>query len=146
MDSQLVRTTAQAPLLIATTERALQANKGIAVALKNAGVELCAVNPGPGPIDLDKLLDILGKREILNLMVEGGSQILSQFLKHNLADEICAFVCPLLIGLQEAPGPLAGVSSDDIGQALKLQNITTRRFANDLLIRADLPGLDYLYE
>ena len=146
LDSQLVRTIAKAPLLIATTERALQTNKDIADALKNAGAQLCAVNPGPGPIDLAKLLDILGKREILNLMVEGGSGILGAFLKHNLADEICAFVCPLLIGSQEAPGPFAAVGPDDIRQALRLQNIATRRFADDLLIRADLPNLDYLYE
>lgn len=146
VDSQLMRTTPKVPLLIATTEQALQTNKNIANALKNAGAELCAVNPGPGPIDLASLLDILGEREISNLMVEGGSQILSEFLKHNLADEICAFVCPLLIGSKEAPGPLADIEPDDISQALKLQNVSTRRFANDLLIRADLPSLDYLYE
>ncbi len=146
VDSQLVRTASKSPLLIATTERALQSNKDSAGALENAGVELCAVNPGPGPVDLGKLLDILGKREILNLMVEGGSEILTQFLKHGLADEICAFVCPLLIGSAQAPGPLAGVELEDISQALKLQNVSTRRFANDLLIRADLPGIDYLYE
>ena len=146
VDSQLARTAGKAPLLIATTERALQTNRDTASALKDAGAELCAVNPGPGPVDLAKLLDILGQREILNLMVEGGSQILTQFLVHNLADEICAFVCPLLIGSKEAPGPLAGIGPDNISQALKLQNISTRRFANDLLIRGDLPGLDYLYE
>ena len=144
--SQLARTAAKAPLLIATTERALQTNKDKADALKNAGAQLCEVNPGPGPIDLAKLLDILGQREISNLMVEGGSQILTEFLAHNLADEICAFVCPLLIGLAQAPGPLAGLGPDNIGQALKLQNIRTRRFANDLLIRGDLPSLDYLCE
>ena len=146
VDSQLVRTASKSPLLIATTERALESNKDSAGALENAGVELCAVNPGPGPVDLGKLLDILGEREILNLMVEGGSEILTQFLKHGLADEICAFVCPLLIGSAQAPGPLAGVELEDISQALKLQNISTRRFGNDLMIRADLPSLDYLYE
>ncbi|MCK4850681.1 MAG: bifunctional diaminohydroxyphosphoribosylaminopyrimidine deaminase/5-amino-6-(5-phosphoribosylamino)uracil reductase RibD [Phycisphaerae bacterium] len=144
--SQLARTAGKAPLLIATTERALQTNKDAAAALQDAGAELCCVNAGPGQVDLAKLLDILGQREILNLMVEGGSQILTEFLAHNLADEICAFVCPLLIGSAEAPGPFAGVGPDDISQALKLQNISSRRFANDLLIRGDLPGLDYLYE
>ena len=146
VDSQLARTAGKAPLLIATTDHALQTNRDTAAALKDAGAELWAVNPGPGPIDLAKLLDILGQREILNLMVEGGSQILTEFLTHNLADEICVFICPLLIGSKEAPGPFGGVGPDDIGQALKLQNISTRRFADDLLIRGDLPGLDYLYE
>jgi len=146
VDSQLARTTGKAPLLIATTEHALQTNKDTVAALKDAGAELCPINPGPGPIDLARLLDILGQRQISNLMVEGGSRILTQFITGNLADEICAFICPLFIGSQEVPGPFAAVSPDDMAQASKLQNITTRRFADDLLIRADLPGLDYLYE
>ncbi len=145
-ECQLLRTIAKAPLLIATTEHAMQTNKDTAAALQDAGAELCPVNPGPGPVDLAKLLDILGQREILNLMVEGGSEILTQFLSQGLADEICAFVCPLLIGSDDAPSPLADPIAAQISQALKLQNISTRKFANDLLIRADLPTLDYLYE
>ena len=145
-NSKLARTAGDAPLLIATTERALQTNKDTAAALKDSGVELCPVNPGPGPVDLAKLLDILGQREILSLMVEGGSEILTQFITQKLADEIYTFICPLVMGSKEAPGPLDATSPDDISQALKLQNITTRTFANDLLIRGDLPTLDYLHD
>ena len=119
VDSQLARTAGKAPLLIATTDQALQTNRDTAAALKDAGAELCAVNPGPGPIDLAKLLDILGKREILNLMVEGGSEILSEFISQRLADEVCAFICPKLIGGTQMPGPLAGKGSAELSEMLQ---------------------------
>lgn len=143
---QLVRTAKDCPLLIATTQHALENHKDAAAGLSERGVELCPLSPGAGPVDLDRLLDVLADRHISNLMVEGGSQILTSFIEQHLADEICIFVSPRIIGGKDAIGPIAGSGPTSIAEALMLEHITVRRFAEDLLIRGDLPGLDYLCE
>ena len=146
LKSQLVRTVEQAPLLIATTALALKRRPRVAERLIKAGVELLAVNRGPGRVDLGKLLDQLGRREISNLLVEGGSAILGQFIACRLADRVVAFICPKIIGGKNAPGPIGGLGASDLAQALRLNNLKTRRIADDVLIQADLPiPNDYLY-
>ena len=146
LDSQLVRTARKTPLLIATTHCAAKDRQDAVNALTQAGVEVCPVCPGPGQIDLDCLLDMLGQRRISTLMVEGGSQVLTQFITQRLADEICVFISPRIIGGSDALSPISGKGPDEIADTLKLDNVTIRRFADDLLIRADLPTLDYLTE
>lgn len=146
MDSQLVRTAQQAPLLIATTGHAIKERQDVAATLTKNGVEVYPVCPGPGPIDLNCLLDLLGQRRISTLMVEGGSGVLRQFIEQRLADEVHVFLCPQIIGGTEAASPIAGKVPDEIAAALKLVHVTTRRFGEDVLIRGDLPTLDYLYQ
>ena len=146
VESQLVRTANQSPLLIATTKQALNNHKSSAKILKDAGAELCAVNSGPGLVDVPRLLDILGDRQVSNLLVEGGSEILGEFISQGLADEVCTFVCPKLIGPGPVTEPLAKTKPIGPNDALSLENVSIRRFDNDVLIRGDLPGIDYLYE
>jgi len=146
-DCQLVRTTRQAPLLVATTQRAMQTNPNIVADLINSGTELLAVCPGPGPVNLDALLDELGRRQVSNLMIEGGSAILTQFIQQGLADEIYAFIAPKLIGGATSPCPFAGAGIANISQALQLQNVTFRKFGTDLMLHGEPPGpKDYLDE
>ena len=146
LDCQLVRTAQKAPLLIATTQHAIKDHHDLAKKLTESGAEVNPVCPGPGPIDLNCLLDLLGQRRISTLMVEGGSQVLTQFIEQRLADEVNVFLCPQIIGGTGAVSPIGPKNPDQIANALKLANVTTRRFGNDLLIHGDLPTLDYLYQ
>ena len=54
-------------------------------------------------VELDLVLDDLGKRGVRRLMVEGGGTIHTQFLSAGLADEIQLVVAPFLIGDSTAP-------------------------------------------
>jgi diaminohydroxyphosphoribosylaminopyrimidine deaminase/5-amino-6-(5-phosphoribosylamino)uracil reductase len=146
IDSQLVRTAKQTPLLIATTQHATDQHQDIVETLTESGAEVYPVCPGPSPIDLNCLLDLLGQRRISALMVEGGSGVLTQFIEQRLADEVYVFLCPQIIDGSDAVGPIGPKTPSQIADALKFTNVTTRRFADDLLIRGDLPTLDYLYQ
>ena len=58
-------------------------------------------------IDLNKMLEILFKRGINNLMVEGGSRVIWSFLKNKLVDEMFVYIGPIIIGGDKTP-TLAG--------------------------------------
>lgn len=55
------------------------------------------------------VLDELGRRNMTNVLVEGGGCVLGSFFDAGLADEAVVFVAPCLIGGAAAPGPLHGL-------------------------------------
>jgi len=98
----LVRTARHAPVLIATTRTALRRRRGTADWLASAGCEVLALPGRAGRVDLTALLDELGRREMTNVMVEGGGEVLGAFFDQGLADEALVFVAPKLVGGRRA--------------------------------------------
>lgn len=56
-----------------------------------------------GLIDLKKLMEILAKLGIKKLMIEGGSKVISSFLKLKIVDDIFVYVAPIIIGSTNTP-------------------------------------------
>lgn len=54
-------------------------------------------------IDLEAVLYILGKRGIIQVLVEGGSSVLGNFLKHRLVDRFALYVGPRILGDESLP-------------------------------------------
>jgi len=66
--------------------------------LERAGVEVVPCRARRGRVDLADVLDRLGRRAMSNVLVEGGGEVLSEYLGRGLADEAYVFVAPRLIG------------------------------------------------
>ena len=49
-------------------------------------------------ISLSSLLKELGKREIMSVLVEGGSEIITSLLKANLVDKMIIPIAPKILG------------------------------------------------
>jgi 5-amino-6-(5-phosphoribosylamino)uracil reductase/diaminohydroxyphosphoribosylaminopyrimidine deaminase/5-amino-6-(5-phosphoribosylamino)uracil reductase len=81
-------------------------------------VERWALPSGPnGGVDLAALLACLGARGISAVLVEGGSRVLTSFLRAGLCDRLIVTVAPMVIGCGvDAVGDLA---TDRIDQALR---------------------------
>jgi diaminohydroxyphosphoribosylaminopyrimidine deaminase/5-amino-6-(5-phosphoribosylamino)uracil reductase len=80
------------------------------------------------------LLDELGKRGILSLLVEGGSTVHAAFVSQGLVDKVYAYVAPRLIGGREAPSPLGGAGVEHLAEAVPLRELDATRLGADLLI------------
>jgi diaminohydroxyphosphoribosylaminopyrimidine deaminase/5-amino-6-(5-phosphoribosylamino)uracil reductase len=99
---RLVATASQYPLLVATTSLAVANRPEAAEQLSRAGAELLLLPAASGPggpqagprVNLDALLEELGRRELTYLLAEGGAEVLRSFVHGNLADELVVFVCP----------------------------------------------------
>jgi diaminohydroxyphosphoribosylaminopyrimidine deaminase/5-amino-6-(5-phosphoribosylamino)uracil reductase len=110
VDSQLVRTVNQAPLLIVTGP---QAPREKIERLRNHGVDVLESGSSPsaaamGHPDPVAVLNELGRRRMTNVLVEGGSQLLGPFFDRQLIDEVHVFIAPKLLGGAGAKSPLAG--------------------------------------
>jgi diaminohydroxyphosphoribosylaminopyrimidine deaminase/5-amino-6-(5-phosphoribosylamino)uracil reductase len=86
-----------------------------------------------GQIDLKMVLDSLAKKQVTSILVEGGCQVHTSFIRNGLADQAMLFYGPLFIGDQGVPllGDCSGKSLDNYP---RLKDVTTRQFDNDVLV------------
>jgi len=133
LSSQLVKTANKQPVVVVTYAGSAAADAGKTESLKKAGVEVLAFGDLQGKSNLAFILDELSKRGTQQLLVEGGPKVLASFLRENLADEICVYIAPKILG---------SAGSADIAQALadlkkgiSLHHIETKTFDNDTRIK-----------
>jgi diaminohydroxyphosphoribosylaminopyrimidine deaminase/5-amino-6-(5-phosphoribosylamino)uracil reductase len=100
--SQLVRT-ARGDVLVFT--RAGESSER-ARALSRAGVEVIRVGGRTGRLDLQAVLDELGRREILSVMLEPGPTLHQSALDAGVVDKVSLFYAPTLAGLPAAAQPV----------------------------------------
>jgi diaminohydroxyphosphoribosylaminopyrimidine deaminase / 5-amino-6-(5-phosphoribosylamino)uracil reductase len=87
-----------------------------------------------GRVALEPLLDELGRRGIISLLVEGGGEVHASFFASGLVDKVHAYVAPRLIGGREAPGPVGGAGVERLAEAIPLRELDATRLGSDLLI------------
>ncbi len=80
------------------------------------------------------LLDELGKRGMLSLLVEGGGQVNASFFNAGLVDKVQAYIAPMVIGGRDAPGPVGGDGVLHLVDAIKLREADTTQFGDEVLI------------
>lgn len=130
-ESQLVRTIDDAPVLVAAGAAAPRAN---VERLASAGVEVFATPASASAEQLAGLLDELGRRQMTNLLIEGGSRVLGAFFDAQLIDEVHVFVAPKLAGGAAALSPLGGQGTDAIAGALQLERPMVSRRGDDVYL------------
>jgi diaminohydroxyphosphoribosylaminopyrimidine deaminase/5-amino-6-(5-phosphoribosylamino)uracil reductase len=87
-----------------------------------------------GRVSLVPLLDELGRREILSLLVEGGAETHASFFASSLVDKVYAYVAPIVLGGHDAPSPVAGSGIKNLGDALRLRDAEVLTLDDDFLI------------
>ena len=69
---------------------------------KNVEIVLCGTDDN-GLINLNQLLEILVKKNIHKLMVEGGGTVIWNFLEKGLVDDFYVYIGPMTIGGKNTP-------------------------------------------
>jgi diaminohydroxyphosphoribosylaminopyrimidine deaminase / 5-amino-6-(5-phosphoribosylamino)uracil reductase len=110
--------------------------------LRAAGVELAAVkSAGKGRgLDLEAALAELGRRNVLRLLVEGGSRVHGALLDAQLVDCVAVFIAPCLLGDAQAVPLAAGRRPRSLAAALRVVEPELRRLGDDVLVRGALSG------
>jgi diaminohydroxyphosphoribosylaminopyrimidine deaminase/5-amino-6-(5-phosphoribosylamino)uracil reductase len=119
----------EAKTLIATTPAADGAKLA---ALEGMGIEVLKVPAdAAGRVDLEKLLPLLAQRQISSVLVEGGAEVITAFLKAGLADRLVVFIAPRIMGKGiEAVGEL---DIAEVARAIKISYERVYRSGEDLV-------------
>jgi diaminohydroxyphosphoribosylaminopyrimidine deaminase/5-amino-6-(5-phosphoribosylamino)uracil reductase len=132
LDSQLVRTAREVPLLVAVGPDASAADRH---AFEAAGCEAFVCQAESHKERLQDLLRELGRRRMTNVLVEGGGRLVGSLLDIGEIDEVHVFIAPKLIGGAAACTPIAGDGVDDIAHGLVLDEPEWKQVGGDMYLR-----------
>ncbi|UCE59561.1 MAG: bifunctional diaminohydroxyphosphoribosylaminopyrimidine deaminase/5-amino-6-(5-phosphoribosylamino)uracil reductase RibD [Phycisphaerales bacterium] len=130
---RLVNTADEIRTLVVTTAK--QASTPKAKRLARKGIEIIACRRHRGHLALEECLAGLARRDVTNLLVEGGPTVLTALLEAELVDEAMVFIAPKLIGGRNSPTVLGGWSVERVDQALSPRSVHTQKSGVDTLHR-----------
>ncbi len=139
LESKIVKTANEIKTILACCDGIETKKEKI---LQENGLIIVKTSRKNGKVDLKVLLQKLYEMGIYSILMEGGATLSHSLLKENLIDKFLFFVCPLIIGGQNSPTPITGESAIDIPYAYKLENLSYKKFADDLLITAYPKGCE----
>ena len=137
LDSQLVRTVDEAPVLLVVGP---DCDEDAIAIMRNAKVDVFVATGSSTEDRLGCLFAELGRRRMTSVLVEGGATVLGSLFDARHIDEIHAFIAPKLVGGLTAPSPIAGSGVHEMQRASALENVTWREIAGDLYMRGFVPG------
>ena len=134
LTAQVVRTARQFPTLLATccTDREQHA------AYEAAGCRMLVLPELDGHVDLNALMDELGRREIDSVLLEGGGTLNWAALEQGVVQKVLAYIAPKLSGGREAKTPVEGDGISLMSQAIRLTRSSVKRIGEDFLIESEV--------
>ncbi len=138
-NAQVVRTAHEVETWIISSETAhsdeTQAKR---VRLESKGVRLVAAPIGQRHIDLQRLMTILGRKQITNLLIEGGGEIIASSVAAEIVDKIMFFYAPKILGGNDGIPICKGQGKNRMQDAWPVSNIKVHRFDDDVMIEGYL--------
>jgi diaminohydroxyphosphoribosylaminopyrimidine deaminase/5-amino-6-(5-phosphoribosylamino)uracil reductase len=132
LKSRVLRTAKKSPVLIVTSQQALQANPKIAERISKKGADVLAYPDMQGRSNLHFLYDELAKRGIAQMLVEGGPTVIASFLKEQAVDEIRVYICPKILGAQGSVNITEPMT--ELDRAVGLHYVDVKRFGDDVCL------------
>jgi diaminohydroxyphosphoribosylaminopyrimidine deaminase/5-amino-6-(5-phosphoribosylamino)uracil reductase len=126
----------EAPTMVATTERSATTHRD---AWRNAGAEVLVLPEGSdGSVSLRALVEALGKRDVQQLLIEGGPTLAWSAVEEDVVDRLVLYLAPRLLGGAGAPSVLGGAGFAPLGAAAELDVVDVRTVGRDLRVEADV--------
>lgn len=132
LESKLVRTADEAPVLVFTTLAEDERRER----LHALGVTVISVPVHESRVSLPAVLEELGRREITRLLVEGGADVAAAFVEHRLVDKLTLLLAPRLIGGRQAVPALGGSGCARLSDAWAVDIVRLDRVGDDLELTA----------
>ncbi|RJR22490.1 MAG: bifunctional diaminohydroxyphosphoribosylaminopyrimidine deaminase/5-amino-6-(5-phosphoribosylamino)uracil reductase RibD [Nitrospiraceae bacterium] len=117
--------------LIATTKKA---DKRKLNSLLKKGIRVLLIKTKSGRVDLNCLMDELGRLDITTVMIEGGSSVAASALADRIVDKAMFFTAPKIIGGVNAIPSVGGKSPALLSEAIMLKDVQVTLLGDDMLI------------
>jgi diaminohydroxyphosphoribosylaminopyrimidine deaminase/5-amino-6-(5-phosphoribosylamino)uracil reductase len=108
-------------------------------ALERPGVRVLPMAEKEGVIDLRSLMERLGGMGLCSVLIEGGSRVCGAALRARIADKVCFFYAPKILGGDDGTPICSGPSPERMRDAIALHHVRVRQFGADVMIEG-YPG------
>ncbi len=129
--SNIIKTADKAPVLIGTTELAPKSRVERFRRLR--GVEVTVTRSKKGRVSMKPFLRELARKGMVNVLVEGGGELVGSLIDESLVDEAMFFISPKIIGGSRSS--VKGSGAKSIAEALELRDVEVKEFGGDIYIR-----------
>jgi diaminohydroxyphosphoribosylaminopyrimidine deaminase/5-amino-6-(5-phosphoribosylamino)uracil reductase len=109
-------------------------------AWEDAGAEVLVVEGtgAGGRVPVYPLMEALGKRDVQNVLIEGGPTVAWAAVEEDVVDRVILYLAPKLIGGRDAPGILGGDGIATIADALSVRIRGWERVGDDIKVVGDV--------
>jgi len=135
-ESKLANTTDEASVVVFALESALD---GREKKLEERGVEVVAAPGSKEDMDLRFVLEELGGRGVKGLLVEGGGETATRFVREGLADKMTLFYAPRLLGAEGVP-MIGALRATKVAESLRFSVSDVEKIGEDVAVTL-YPGL-----
>jgi len=137
LHSRLVQTAGEIATWVLAGEEAPSAQEQ---ALVDAGcVVLRVPNSAEGRVDVGAALRVLASHGVVSMLVEGGAELAGSILAARLADELHAFIAPILLGPRGRPGAVDWAGPDTPSEAPRIVDPRWVLCGRDAYVSGPLP-------
>src|SRR3989337_1484303 len=135
VNSRLLSTINEGEIIVAVSKNA-QRNR--VEKLEQLGCKIVQTKDMNCRVDLKELFQRLGEMKLTNILVEGGSRVITSVIEDRLADRVMVFVAPIIIGGEGAKSPVLGTGINKISEAAEIDEVEIKRFSNEIVIEGTL--------
>jgi len=101
--------------------------------IEEKGVEIIHCPGEGGKVDIVSVLDVLYRKGVTSILVEGGSEINGTFFDRRLIDKIYLFAAPKLVGSHLSSGLIGGLGIGEMKEAVHVEDLTVEKIGEDFL-------------
>ena len=109
---------------------------GWKLAIAGKGAELVECEPDANGINLSQFLAVLGERNIMSVWAEGGGTLLGSLISGGHADEVWAYLAPMVVG-DDGLASVATLGVSNLASAPRLSDVAIEALGRDVLIRGN---------
>lgn len=132
LKARLLKDQKESPTFIFVTSKA---NKPKLQELKKRGIKVVATKEEKEKVSLKEVLRILGELEIMNLLVEGGGEVIASFFEQKRVDKVFLFLASRIIGGKEAPSWVEGKGINSLKETPYIDIDSWKRMGEDFLLQ-----------
>jgi diaminohydroxyphosphoribosylaminopyrimidine deaminase/5-amino-6-(5-phosphoribosylamino)uracil reductase len=129
-ESKLARSAGEEPVVVFAPKGA---SDGREKELKRRGVEVVPTPLSEEGLDLFYVLDELGGRGIKGLLVEGGGETATRFVRRGLADKLTLFYAPKLLGSEGVP-MIGALRATKVAESLRFSVSEVEKVGDDVAV------------
>ena len=110
------------------------APEGRVSSLRKAGAEVVQLPAWKGMVELPALLQALGAKDVVSLLIEGGGTLMGSLFDLGLVDKVMAYIAPVIVGGRSAPSSVGGRGSATMAEAMRVCPARLERLGDDILL------------
>jgi diaminohydroxyphosphoribosylaminopyrimidine deaminase/5-amino-6-(5-phosphoribosylamino)uracil reductase len=129
-ESKLAKSADESPVVVFATENALGCRQR---ELEGRGVEVVPAPSAEEGMDLRYVLEELGGRGIKGLLVEGGGETATRFVREGLADKMTLFYAPKLLGAEGVP-MIGALRATKVAESLQFSVSEVEKVGGDVAV------------